>query len=358
MRPEIVSIMMPAYNAEQYIAHAIESVLEQRYSKWELIVVNDGSTDKTASIIAQFTDPRIKVFHQPNGGEAAARNTALKHMQGEYLAFLDADDLYLPHHLEVTICNLKAHPDCSGVYTDGYHCDPKGTQLQTLSSRRRGPFEGWIFENVVRASDVFGPPLCVVLRRNIIIQHNLEFDEGIVIGPDWDFMTRYSGLAKFGYVNQFTCLYRIHETNITFRTDLSKRALHLAKCRSNAIKLDSFKTCSVETRWFVFYDLLVNLLMGFPEQQSTILEWPEFRDLPAELQAQITRLMASKAILKGDNPTYVQEWLRVSRRLNPGDRRGSLLAALYHLSPRLCQFLIRARAQRAPRTVRGSRLDF
>ncbi len=99
MEPGLVSVMMPAYNAERYIRPAMESLLAQTYSRWELIVVNDGSKDATAAIARSFDDPRIRVIDQPNGGEASARNTALRTMRGEFVAFLDADDAYLPEHL-------------------------------------------------------------------------------------------------------------------------------------------------------------------------------------------------------------------------------------------------------------------
>lgn len=340
--------MMPAFNAEQYIGQTIESVLAQSYPHWELIIVNDGSTDRTAQIAAQYTDPRIKLIHQPNGGESAARNRALRHMQGEFVAFLDADDIYLPQHLELTAGYLQTHPDIDGVYTDGHHCDRNGNLLQTLSSRRRGPFEGCVFEEVVRASDVFGPPVCVVLRYNIIARHDLRFDTSIVIGPDWDFFTHYSDFAQFKYIDQRTCLYRVHETNISIRTDLQRRALYLARCREKAIKIDNFKTCSLETRAAVFYDLLVNLLTGFPRRQSAITQWSQFQDLPAENQAQLLRLMVGRAVLKGIEQTYIEEWLRLSRQLNPADRRGMLLSALHNFSPLLCRLLLRAKTLARP----------
>ena len=221
---KLVSIMMPAYNAENYIGQAIESVLAQTYPHWELIVVNDGSSDKTPEIASAFKDPRIRVIHQENSGEAAARNNALTHMSGAWVAYLDADDLFLTHHLAVTMNYLNKNPMMDAVYTDGFHIDSQGNRLKTLSSRRRGPFEGRIYEEVVRASDVFGPPLCTVLRRKIISNHNLEYDKRIVIGPDWDFFVKYTNVAKFGYLDQQTCLYRVHDTNITFQVDLNKRA--------------------------------------------------------------------------------------------------------------------------------------
>jgi len=343
MEVAVISIMMPAYNAEKYIGEAIESVLAQSYPHWELIIVNDGSTDKTASIIAQFTDPRIKVVHQLNSGEAAARNTALKHMRGEYLAFLDADDLYLPGHLEITVSYLSSYSPTGGVYTDGYYCDQNGILLQPLSSRRRGPFEGRIFEEVLRSSDVFGPPICVVLRRSIILQYQLDFDPKLIIGPDWDFLTRYSDLAQFGYIDKSTCLYRVHETNISLCVNVDKRAEHMARCREKAIKMENFKVCSVETRTFVFYDLLINLLHNNFNKQSEVIKWQEFRELPKTIRARLLRLMSSKAILEGGGKAYIWEWISNSRKLNPSDIRSALLITLYFVNPKLCQRILRFR---------------
>ncbi|MHB1415265.1 MAG: glycosyltransferase family 2 protein [Chloroflexota bacterium] len=346
MKPGLASIMMPAYNAEQYIERAIASIFAQSYTHWELIVIDDGSTDRTANVVEGFDDARIRLIRHENKGEAGARNTALEHVHGEFLAFLDADDAYLPHHLEVTVGYLQAHPDCGGVYTDGYYCDETGTRMQTLSSRRRGPFEGRVFEQAVRASDLFGPPVCVVLRRELIEQHNLRFDEDIVIGPDWDFLTRYADLATFGYVSQPTCLYRVHRDNITNRTGSRKRALDMARCRAKAIKMEGFRSCSVGTRTAVFYDLLVNLLRGLPERQSEVVEWSEFRELPREAQARLLRLMASKSIIEGVEDTCVKDWLRQSRRLNASDTRCALLSAVYAISPSLCKTLLRLRTRR------------
>lgn len=338
----LVSVMMPAYNAEQYISQAIESVLAQSYPQWELIIVNDGSTDRTVDRVFSFTDPRIKLIHQANSGESAARNTALRYIQGEFVAFLDADDIYLPNHLEVTINYLISHPERDAVFTDGYYCNQDGARIQTLSSRRRGPYEGRIFEEVVYGSDVFGPPVCVCLRRNIIKQNNLQFDDSITIGPDWDFFVRYSDLASFGYLDADTCLYRLHQENITFRIDMQKRALEMAKCREKAIKMKNFDTCSLKTRWNVFHDLLVNLLSGFPEHQSEITRGQEFGSLPADYRARLFRLMAREAMFNVVDSRFINEWLQSSRRLNFADWRSGLLYGLYRLNPGLCGQVVRS----------------
>ncbi len=341
METELVSIIMPAYNGEKYIRHAIESVSTQTYTRWELIIVDDGSTDLTARIAEEYLDSRIKLIRQRNSGEAAARNTALNHAKGEFVAFLDADDLYLPDHLETGVGYLMQSPHTDAVYADGFYIDAVGNRLQTLSSRRRGPFSGNIFEEVVYSSNVFGPPACVILRIKPIRDNGLRFDENIIIGPDWDFFIKYASVATFGFVGKSTCLYRLHTTNISIRVGLEKRALELAKVRLNSVKMENFRTCSIRTRIAVFYDLLVILLLGFPERQAEIVAMPEFTALPDDEQSRLLRLMASKAQLFGKNSTHVRDWLDKSRQLNPGDWASGVLWILYQIHPRLCTMLLR-----------------
>ena len=346
MKPGLISIMMPAYNAEAYIGDAIKSVLSQTYTDWELIVVNDGSSDGTAGVIDGFTDPRIKSISQDNGGEAVARNTALDQMQGEYIAFLDADDEFLANHLEITVRFLQQHAERDGVYTDGDYIDQKGTYLQKLSSRRRGPFEGWIFEHLVWASDVFGPPLCVLVRRNKVMQHEIRYDPRIVIGPDWDFFTRLSEHVLFGYLDQTTCRYRIHLTNITLKAKQQVKLDSLALCRRKAMQLDSFSKCSVETRSFFFYDLLVNLLIGSPAEQESIMQSPQFRQLASGEQARLLRLTASSALVADTDLEFVRNWLNRSLNLHPADLRSYILRFLVELSPKATRSFLKKRYAR------------
>jgi len=116
----LVSVIMPAYNSERYIADSIQSVLDQTYSNWELLVVDDGSTDKTADVVRQFAahDSRVKYFFQQNGHQAKARNTAIAHASGTLLAFLDSDDLWLPEKLERQLQTLDA-TNVDVVYSNG-----------------------------------------------------------------------------------------------------------------------------------------------------------------------------------------------------------------------------------------------
>jgi glycosyltransferase involved in cell wall biosynthesis len=119
----LVSVITPAYNAESYLDVAIESVIAQTYSAWELIIVDDGSTDGTAALVKSWAakDPRIVYLYQKNQRMASARNTGLKHAQGKYIAFLDADNLFLSDKLKTQVTYLESHPDVGVVYSRIIH---------------------------------------------------------------------------------------------------------------------------------------------------------------------------------------------------------------------------------------------
>lgn len=339
---------MPVYNAGQFIEQAVCSVLAQSYPNWELVVVDDGSMDDTPTRLAQFTDRRIRVLRQANAGEAAARNFALGAVSGELLAFLDADDAFLPEHLALTVDYLQAHPDLGGVYTDGYHIDQQGERGQPLSSRRRGPFQGWIFEELVRASDVFGPPLCVVLRRKPVVVNDLRFDPQIVIGPDWDFFTRFSEFTRFGFLQQKTCLYRLHPSNISRTAGSLRRSQDRARCRQKALSLQSFGRCNPNVRAAVFYDLLLELFAGQVMRQAELVAHPEFAQLPAAQQARLLRLLAVQVLTSDQPPALAGTWLRQAVQVHPADWRARLLLLLFSISPALLAFMLRLRRQPQP----------
>jgi glycosyltransferase involved in cell wall biosynthesis len=111
----LFSVVMPAYNAERTIGDAIQSTLAQTVDDFELVVVDDGSTDNTAEIVLRFRDSRIELVRQPNGGLAAARNTGLSRARGVYASFLDADDLLMPTYLEATNVTFERFPDAEIV---------------------------------------------------------------------------------------------------------------------------------------------------------------------------------------------------------------------------------------------------
>ncbi len=123
--PEI-TVLMPAFNAAGYIGEAIRSVLAQTFRNFELLVVNDGSTDDTEAIVRSFVDPRIVIVNQENRGVAAALNTGLVYARAEYIARFDADDLCLPHRLDVQLAFMERHPEYQVVGSAAEYMDVHG----------------------------------------------------------------------------------------------------------------------------------------------------------------------------------------------------------------------------------------
>ena len=117
MQDKLVSIITPVYNSEKYLSQTVESVLSQTYTDWEMLIVNDGSSDSSLEIANAYSakDPRIKVFLQENKGSAAARNNGIRHAQGRYIALLDADDLWEPWFLKQQL-SLMHEKNCQLVY--------------------------------------------------------------------------------------------------------------------------------------------------------------------------------------------------------------------------------------------------
>src|SRR5215217_3780270 len=128
-----VTVITPVYNGERYIEGAIASLLAQSFQDWELVIIDDGSSDSTPQILEKLADPRIRVFRQENAGEANARNVGLDQATGEYISFLDADDLYLPTALEDLSSFLDSHPEFDVIYSDGQICDDQDHPLMRLS---------------------------------------------------------------------------------------------------------------------------------------------------------------------------------------------------------------------------------
>lgn len=125
----LVSIVMPLYNGEKYLEKCIKSVISQTFTDWELIIVDDGSTDSSLCICKKIAecDPRIIVIHQENAGVSMARNNGLKRVTGKYVTFLDCDDLYTENRLEVMTSLIEKHPDCECLFSDYYELTGENT---------------------------------------------------------------------------------------------------------------------------------------------------------------------------------------------------------------------------------------
>lgn len=126
-----VSVVLPVYNVERYIAEAVESVLAQTHANFELLIIDDGSPDRSIEICERYQDPRIRILRQKNRGLAGARNTGIRHATGEYLAFLDSDDTWMPHKLARHVEHLDFSPAVGLSYCQSAFIDEQSQPLGT-----------------------------------------------------------------------------------------------------------------------------------------------------------------------------------------------------------------------------------
>lgn len=207
-----VSVIIPVYNCERFIGAAIESVLHQTFKDYELIVVNDGSTDKTPDVVETYRD-RLQYLTQSNSGQAAARNLGFRHSAGEYLAFLDADDVWYANMLETEVAALDANAKLGLVYSDLDIIDDNGKVIEKsyLSKRakRKKPVKTFL--------GYHGTPFpSASLKRRIIFEKAGAFDTSFYQGGEdallWAKMHR---LAEFGWIPQVLAQRRIHSRQVS-----------------------------------------------------------------------------------------------------------------------------------------------
>jgi len=199
-----VSIIIPAYNAADYLKEAVDSVLAQTYKNIEIIVVDDGSTDDTRSALESYVaSGKIKYIYQKNKGLAGARNTGIKNASGKYVAFLDADDLFLPDKVAEQARALEENPGYGVCYSDLLHFSEDG---KVYHHRYNYP-SGDIFEQLLHRQ--FVNPLTVVARRELFTKYGF-FDESLRRSEDWDLWLRLARAGvKFYFLDERLARYRV-----------------------------------------------------------------------------------------------------------------------------------------------------
>ncbi|MDI6844851.1 MAG: glycosyltransferase [Candidatus Saccharicenans sp.] len=194
----MVSAIVVTYNRASFLAEAIDSVLAQSYFQknpgdWELIIVDDGSTDETSELVGLYVEknPRIKYFRLQHGGVSAARNYGLKMAAGDFIAYLDSDDLWLPNKTQIQISYLKAFPDARFCLTEEIWIR-NGRRVN--QGKRHQKFSGWVLDKVL--------PLCLLSLSSAMFRRELfeeigDFDESLPVCEDYDLGLRIA--LRFPY---------------------------------------------------------------------------------------------------------------------------------------------------------------
>jgi len=214
-----VSVIIPTYNRSKQIARAIESVQAQTESDFEIIVVDDGSTDRSAQVIKECArkDPRICLIEHGQGkGAQAARNTGIRAARGQWIAFLDSDDQWLPDSLKVRL-QLAAKKKLHVVHSDCYILKPGSAELQRYGHR---PFQGNVYKELLRRSGTFFQGFLVSKEALIRIGF---LDETIVSYQEWDTAIRLAKYYEFAFVHEPTFIYDCSSAD-TISKDLLRAA--------------------------------------------------------------------------------------------------------------------------------------
>ena len=209
MSETFFSIIIPTYNRENIIKSTVHSVINQTFKKWELLIIDDGSTDNTKEVVKNIDDPRIKYIYQDNAERSAARNNGIKNSNGKWICFLDSDDAYKKSHLQTLFeCiefDSQNNQHFEFYFTSQethYHHDNSREIIETGFDPKQA--------NYFFASESIVPGR-VCISKNVL--DKLNFDENIVIVEDSDLWFRISCYHKTKFIDKVTFIYNVHDDN-------------------------------------------------------------------------------------------------------------------------------------------------
>lgn len=239
-----VSIVIPLYNKQNHILETLQSVFAQSFTDFEVIVVNDGSTDGSRQKVETLTDSRIRVFTIPNSGVSAARNYGIKQCTSLWVAFLDADDYWFPHHLEDLVQLTQTFPDC-GLYAKAYYKEMNGRKIPPVFVNI--PNEPWrgIVEDYFAYST--GHPLAwtsAVMVPKRVLEEMHGFDEKITLGAgeDTDLWIRIALKYPVSFDNKISAVHKLHADNRISNSNTNlRRFIDLDRYNSLAEKHPSLR---------------------------------------------------------------------------------------------------------------------
>ena len=226
-----VSVVIPSYNCANYLRAALESVLAQSYRPFEIIVIDDGSTDETQELIRDY--PQVIYVRQENSGPSRARNTGVRRAQGRYIAFLDADDIWTSGKLSAQMAIMESHPEVGIVFGDmqNFFADDAPQQPVFQKYKLTEEFFGHpslVMDPVAKLLRINFIATGTVLARKDILESCGLFDEQVHAAEDWDLWLRIALRHPIAYTASVVMLRRRHDTNTSKNTEaMSSSALQV-----------------------------------------------------------------------------------------------------------------------------------
>lgn len=219
----LVTVVIPSYNRAQYIGETIESVFAQTYYNIEIIVIDDGSTDNTEEAVAKYV-PRVRYVKQENAERGASRNHGLRLANGEFIVFLDSDDLLLPDKIEEDLILFKENPSIGLVYTDILIIDAEGNPIKQI---KRPGYAGKITEKLLE--DNFISIGAHLIRTQLVRDIGGFREERQLSGSeDWEMWVRLSTITEFAYLSRATAKIRTHLANTMNNAEGMSRSMNYA----------------------------------------------------------------------------------------------------------------------------------
>jgi glycosyltransferase involved in cell wall biosynthesis len=224
----IVSVIIPTYNREKYICNAVESVLNQTYSNFEIIIVDDGSTDNTPNLILEYNDNRIKFLSQKNQGQGVARNTGIIASSGKFIAFLDSDDIWKITKLEDQIKFFQANKEIAWSYTDAYAFDILSGDVLYLFSDNVSQYSGSIAKKLI-LNNFIGTSTVIVKKK---VLNEVGLFTNLPKAQDWELWLRIASKYQVDKLPVALTGYGVHEGMIT----KNHSPLNIFICHSSVIE--------------------------------------------------------------------------------------------------------------------------
>ena len=219
----LVSVIIPLYNSEEYIAETIESVLNQTYKHIEVIVVDDGSTDNSLAVAKQYESDKVRVYHQENSGAPVARNYGFRLSKGQYFQYLDSDDLLTPHKIEKQVEALSKKDD-DAIATSSVYVDKDGVRkLWQMPEIAHGYMKG--FDMLIDLWRFFLPSLCIgsYLTPRSLVEKSGGWDESLQKNQDGDFFARIlENAGEVVFVPNEGQIWRVRANSISHNVSIAK----------------------------------------------------------------------------------------------------------------------------------------
>lgn len=262
----LISIIIPVYNGEKTIQETIESVLSQTFTDFELLVINDGSQDKTLEIVDRIQDSRIKVFSYPNAGQSTSRNRGIALATGDYISFIDADDLWKPDKLEAQLKALQNNPIAAVAYSWTDWIDESG---QLVGKGSYNTEEGEVFAKLL-LNDFVANGSNVLIRRQALAEVG-DFDPSVTPAEDWDLWLRLAVRYEFVAVQSPQVLYRISPNSASFNVwKMEESSLRVIE-KAYAVAPQSLQYLKRQSLGNRYKYLTFKAIEGYPERKKGLV---------------------------------------------------------------------------------------